>query len=976
MLQKQIIDISLAQGLNQITEEKISQEGSIVLSNAHFNKVGEISKVKGYTLIGGIPNRSIVTDAKGAVHAMGEQGVYSLSSNGWVVTSNFNGGPLVETSFINNDTYDHTETDIAYSGTHVAHVAIIRKGASSPKTLITLECLETGVKISKEDTAVNRRTPKIFIHQGEIYLFYYDFDIESYVGLKKYDLSLTETLSKKVSPYNNAGNIYGLDACYDETFMCFYVIHPEYQNSVMTDKVIRVDLVGNIVSSIVPTPERALLDSVNDYATFAICSTLDYVVTLTRNIDDEYTVTVYGKGLAIVKRELFTYVYGLKATISPVSNNQFVAAFSVEEKTYYDGAHHYSALSTFPFSVAGSVITPGISLSFPRMTLASKAFTKGEDVYCISNLIDDSNAHFYILNLTDGTVLGRFSPETAVRTDQPFMAGDYHAFTSLSKVVEIDTGKYVGSIVRKKAVDQSDERRVLSSVSSVRVDLDFSENIYSKALVGDSLLVTNGLTIEVDSGRAYENGFLASPDVYRLETSYDTFNNGHPSKTYSYCVVYEYYDADGQLTRSAPSALKTITTPATTSYMTVSFLPPINTFKGMGGTTSKDPFTVIYRTQHNGTVFYRCGETLAGATSFDDATLDIDLSSREMLYTTGGVLQNDPAPIAKYSTSGGSRIFLAGLEVDEVAFSKKYLTGESVAFSDLFRISLATGGSLDRSKVSGLGYMDGKLIIFRKRSIYVVQGDGPNELGQNDSFTFPEIISGDIGCISHASIVNIPDGIIFQSDKGIWLLSRGLALSYLGAGVDDLGRDLITNAIVSDRDSEARFYTNTGKCLIYNFTLGQWSSCNITATSSDILNGDVILTNGYQIKKESGFTDIALPYSMTVKTPWFKTSSIQGFARVWTAKILGKYKSAHKLRVRVYYDYKTTGYDEYIREPKLADGQYQYEIHLKRQKCESIQFEITDTNQSGTCESMSLTGITLEAGVRKGSFKLPATRRT
>lgn len=977
MLQKEIIDISLAQGLNQITDEKISREGTTVLSNARFNKIGEISKVKGYALSGGLNNRAIVTDGKGAIHVMGEHSIHSLSSNGWVITSNFNGSPLVETSFINNDSYDHTETDIAVGGTHMAHVAIVRKGSLTPRTLITLECLETGIKISREDTTINRKTPKIFLVGGYIYLFYDDFTTGSVVGLKKYDLSLNEVLSKVVETYSSSNNVVGIDACYDESLMCFYIIHPATQNSTVTDRVIRVDLNGGIISGITPTPEWTLKGSVNNYASLAICSTENYVVTISANTSNQYTLTAYGKNLNLIDRDQLLYLYGDKATVVPTSNNEFVAAVSNNDKTYYDSPNFIiTELGTSIFNVTSGSITQTAGNYMTRLAIASKAFLYNEDAYCIVKVIDDSNAHHYIFNLNKLTILGRFSPEAAVRTDQPFMTGDYHAFTSLSKVVEVDTGKFIGSIVRKKTVDQNDPSRALSSVSSVRVDIDFSENIYSKALVGDSLLVTNGLTMEIDSGHAYENGFLAAPDILRLTSTYDSINNNHPSKTYSYCAVYEYYDSDGQLTRSAPSTIKTITTASTTSYMTVTFLRPINSFKGMAGTMSKDPVAVIYRTQHNGTTFYRCGEVLSPGTSFDDDTSDTDLSSREMLYTTGGVLQNDPAPIAKYSTSGGSRIFLAGLEVDEVAFSKKYVVGESIAFSDLFRISLATGGALDRSKVSGVGYMDGKLIIFRKRSIYVVQGDGPNELGQNDSFTAPEIVSGDVGCISHASIQNIPDGIMFQSDKGIWLLNRGLSLSYLGAGVDDAAKDLIVCSVVVDNDSEVRFYTETGKCLIYNYTMGQWSTSNMIAISADTLNGQVILTNGYAIKREEGFKDVGLTYSMTVRTPWFKTMSIQGFARVWTAKILGKFKSAHKLRIRVYYDYNTASYDEYIREPKLADKQYQYEIHLKRQKCEAIQFEITDTDQSGTCESMSLSGITLEAGVRKGSFKLPATRRT
>lgn len=973
MLQKQIIDISLAQGLNQLTEEKISQEGSVTLRNARFNKIGEVSKTSGSTQVGGINNKEIVVDPKGAIHAFSPVGIRALRSDGWVSTSSFSGSPSVEVDYINLDAEDHVEPDICREGDFLLSAVVLKQGQVSgvPYTaksqiLVVLECLKTGLKKSKILYGDGWFNPKAFRINGENLVIYQGGSGD--ILLHKIDMDL-ETVD--VDIVATASGLAGFDVCYDTFTSRFYLSMSINVSGVYTDRVIAFNKSGTVIHDTTPTPHSQLLqDTYSDRLTTAICVTDAYVIVASRNLMSY--LTIFYKNLDLVlrvnqgARQRHLALIGIDtdkfALLS--SNGSMNTGESLDARIcYFDGTNITSDFITME-----------------RLDLSSKPFIHNSDVCVIASCIDDSNASFYIVNISKELILGRFSPEQAIPTVNVENIGvDYFSAPSLSNVVRIGDGVYSTAIVKKKTADQSDFRRAISSVSSARVEVDFN-NKYSKAIIGDSLTLTNGMTIEVDSERAYENGYLVNPVIVDFESEYDGANNWLGGKTFSYCAVYEFYDSDGQLTRSAPSKVKSLTTPAQATLIKFLIANPVDPMKSNPDSVWSKYLTdvVIYRTTNNGTIFYRCGEARADEPTYVyDETPDAELETREMLYTTGGVLQNDPAPIAKYSVSGGGRLFLAGLEVDEVAYSKKYLYGEAITFSDLFRISLAVGGSSDKSKTSGLGYMDGKLFIFKEKSVYMVQGDGPNELGQNDSFTTPEIITGDVGCISHASIQVIPDGIIFQSDKGIWLLSRGLGFTYIGAGVDDLSQSKVISSVVNSKESEVRFYTENGVCLIYNYVTSQWSSSEQYCISVDTLDGDIVTSNGYDIRKEGGFLNsLSQPFSMTVKTPWFKTSSIQGFARIWTAKILGKFKSAHKLRVRVFYDYDSVNYDEYIRNPKATDKQYQYEIHLKRQKCEAIQFEISDIDQSGTMESMALTGITLEAGVRKGSFKLPSARRT
>jgi hypothetical protein len=98
--------------------------------------------------------------------------------------------------------------------------------------------------------------------------------------------------------------------------------------------------------------------------------------------------------------------------------------------------------------------------------------------------------------------------------------------------------------------------------------------------------------------------------------------------------------------------------------------------------------------------------------------------------------------------------------------------------------------------------------------------------------------------------------------------------------------------------------------------------------------------------------------------------------------------SKHTVTLNVYYDYQNYITDTYTLTPLSSgyetsskptlsnlyaggnDGQYQYRIHLHKQKCEAIQFEIIDVPDAVTPgESFQLTNMTLEVAIKTGSFK-------
>ena len=476
---------------------------------------------------------------------------------------------------------------------------------------------------------------------------------------------------------------------------------------------------------------------------------------------------------------------------------------------------------------------------------------------------------------------------------------------------------------------------------------------------------------------------------------------------FTYCFVWKYYDIHGQLIYSAPSNPQQIkleqrdpsgATNCTAWIYLNGYIPNL---------TDKDIDKVIveiYRTTANGTIFYKLtNETISSpdvtqsvpkwlsksvyAFNYIDCVPDSFLiKSPEFIYTNGGVLPNYQLPNANILTTFKNRI-VGVTEENPTAFyySKSAINGSPVEFAAENFVQV----DVDLSPITGLSQLDDKLIVFKKRQIYFLAGDGSNDLGANSSFSNPTTIASDVGCVNQNSIVLMPLGLLFKSEKGIYLLDRALQVSYIGKEVEDYNQYDVAKAQLVEKQNQIRFtLKNVNVALVYDYLFNRWTIFEpYGGDSSAIWKSSFarVDSSGYvYLENQTKYIDdgsVVETYNPTFTTKWLQIKNIQDYQRVYRVIFLGDLKSAHTLNIKVYYDYDETNFDEYnfdsanISGTEYDDSVYQPMIHLKRQKSDALRFIVTIVADGGTEQCLELVDMSLQVGVKQGLMKVKADKR-
>jgi len=522
---------------------------------------------------------------------------------------------------------------------------------------------------------------------------------------------------------------------------------------------------------------------------------------------------------------------------------------------------------------------------------------------------------------------------------------------------------------------------------------------YTSEIAG-ALHLTGGQLWEYDGVKPVEHGFHVWPEAQTISTS--ASGGSITAGTYYYQFTYEWTDAAGNLHRSAPSIPISQVTTGTTSTNTI-YVPTLRL-------TSKlppNPVRIVgYRWSLSQQIYYQftsitspiLNDTTVDYVTITDTFADSAIVGNAILYTTGGVVEDIAAPASTASTLFNNRLWLVDAEDQNLLwYSKQVIEATPVEMSDLLTIYVAptSGAQGSTGVITALYPMDDKLIVFKKDAIYYINGIGPDNTGANSQYSDPIFITSSVGCTNPNSIVLMPHGLMFQSDKGIWLLGRDLSTNYIGSPVEAYNSIPVVSAQAIPGTNQVRFILNNNITLMYDYFVSQWGThSNVAAVSGTLYQGYQTYLNSYgQVFQETPnvFVDGSTPVLMKVTTAWINIAGLQGFERFYFGYLLGTYYTPFTLDVNIAYNYNpgsvqniTITPDNYAPnwggEAQWGSGGpwggntdtnvFEARFFPANQKCESFQItfqEVYDASYGvNPGQGLSLSGLNLVVGTKRG----------
>jgi hypothetical protein len=691
-----------------------------------------------------------------------------------------------------------------------------------------------------------------------------------------------------------------------------------------------------------------------------------------------------------------------------------VAVTSTGEGQYLIDAAPTSAI---PAAVTRQAVTTGGALTgitgtMPAAYLVSRAFIASNGrMYCL--VATQQNQSTVCLMRTDeqdnlglrlsGVVArqeasfadpnGYFPPPFIVATSE----------TQAVTVVPIITSLVVGSALIAHSATGTD-----------LVTLDFSApqaSLWGAAEAQSCLSLTGGLTTTFDGEAVTEVGFVRAPFINGHSSS-NTGGGGIAPGSYLYVATYEWVDSRGNIHQSAVSESAQVTVGVGENTVTIGIGCIAQTARAQIGDGDQKQIRIyVYRTRAGvSSPFYRLNDRLeipststylandpaAFSVSYIDTKSDSDLTSG-FLYTDGGILENQCAPPSSAIAVHKNRMWLASTtDSRRLYFSKTFVPTEAPGFNEI--LTLRLDDSPDN--ITALASLDSSLIVFTRSRIYAVSGDGPDDTGANGSFTTPQLIAANAGCVDPRSVVSFSGGVFFQSAEGLSLLARDTSVTYAGANVlQAVGATPTFRATVHDtanRRIQWLVTPNGGAAyfIVYDYGWDLWtlwlpssgSAFAATRWNGGLAFADHLSTPHVNVERYGatpGFDNGAWVTSR-IGTPWIRLGAIGGFQRVWRLGLLLSQLSKCVVYVDVYVDYDDDGAVEthtlnLDTDTTIAGDPPRVQLHLQRQKCSAIRFVVRDAApadpNSRNPTGVALVGLTLELGMKQGSAKLPATNK-
>lgn len=562
-----------------------------------------------------------------------------------------------------------------------------------------------------------------------------------------------------------------------------------------------------------------------------------------------------------------------------------------------------------------------------------------------------------------------------------------------------------------------------------RVEFDFkpNRNVQIVSLPTGGNMIAGSYPLYYDGATVNEAGFSATPTANAMSQTVAPFkptlftvnqitatrSGGFPSNTlkggpndafpsrfqeYYYVICFVRRDAYGNVYRSAPSPVITVSCPNPGGGGAGSPNLVINASVPWGQTVTFPAFTYngggnvmieYYRTTATtpGT-YYFLGQVPNGQPFTDsqgdgsvEPIYNNSITKNRTVYTNNNELPNDPPPAVHHMVASESRAYLIPADNRNVVwYSKQFSPGRTVEWCAAFTLS----EGLNSGAFTALAILDTYLIVFKEDQVLCTYGNGPDNGGSNGAFAPFSRIASDVGCIDAGSVALIPDGIIFRSRRGIELLTRSLQVTYIGGPVEPLVAELgpISSVVVMPRYTELRLVPSTaGKpVLCYDYGSKRWSTfTNMASAQAREIAGEYwfLSADGSLVNKETRgvYLDNGAPIQMTLETPEIPVGAggLQGWGRAYRMALLGDFYNDFTLNVQFAYDHSNTYTDavKFSTAAGLINGDKVFQFRtsrLPRQVMQTLKLKIFDSGTTG--QSCAISNIALEVGSKNGLARL------
>lgn len=1018
-LQKQTLPISFRSGIDKKTDPYQVPAGRFdSLVNSVFDSLGRLTKRNGFPNLATLPNTdtSYLTTFNGNLQALGNNLLaYSAPQMDWISKGSTYPIQLDTLPLIRNST-NQRQCDSATAENGLICTVYTDQDPSSLGNPIYKYCIAdstTGQNIVAPtpipvSSGVVTNAPRVFLLGNHFILLFGNLitgvNHLQYVAVSTINPTIV-TANQDVSASFSPSSTLAFDA-----FIANGNLYMAWNGGAASGVKVSY-LQPNLVQGNTINPDAAHAATLMSVcADNTLSSPVVWVSYYNSATSNGYTLVVdLQLNVVLAATQIISAVTALNLT-SSAQNSINRVFYEVSNNYSYDGAIPTHFVNTNTITQAGTVGSPVVSAR--SVGLASKSFIIDSVVYYLAAYSSTYQPTYFLIN---GSTSTSAAPITLARL--AYANGGGYLITGLPSVSVDGESASVPYLIKDLIQAVNKDTNVATGTQTAGIFSQTGVNLATFTLnteglqsgeIGANLQLTGGFLWNYDGYVPVENNFFLWPDS--VESTTATGSGNLVAQDYYYQATYEWADNQGNVYRSAPSIPIKQTTTTASSTNTIKIPTLRLTYK-----ISNPVKIVLYRWSTAQQIYYQVTSLTVptlNSTTVDNVTItdtfsDATILGNNILYTTGGVIENTATPASSITTLFDTRFWLVDSEDKNLLwFSKQVIEATPVEMSDLLTIYVAPsiGAQGSTGPITALGpQMDDKLPIFKENAIYYINGAGPDNTGNNNQYSQPVFVTATVGCANPRSIVMIPAGLVFQSNKGIWLLGRDLSTSYIGAEVESFNSFAVTSAVTIPGTNQVRFSMSNGTTLMYDYFVGQWGTFEgVPSVSSTIYNDLHTIVDQYgRVSQESPGTylDGSRPVLMSFITSWLRLEGLRGYQRAYFFYFLGTYLSPHKLQIQIAYDYNSSPWQSDLFSPEAFPGYYgddpyyggdgtapfggindteQGRVFFERMRCKAFQLSIAEVFDPsfGTVAGAGLTlsGLNCQIGFKKGYAPISAAK--